>query len=75
VYDDVGRDAIAGTIEAAKNSGALALNVLASVFVYVHRQIIYERVAALSLPAASDWELADHDPWTVRGLTSIFPAL
>jgi putative tryptophan/tyrosine transport system substrate-binding protein len=42
---------IAGAIEAAKNSGALALNVLASVFVYVHRRTIYERVAALSLPA------------------------
>jgi putative tryptophan/tyrosine transport system substrate-binding protein len=42
---------IAGAIEAAKNSGALALNVLASPFVWVHRSIIYERVAALSLPA------------------------
>jgi putative tryptophan/tyrosine transport system substrate-binding protein len=42
---------IAGAIEAAKNSGALALNALASPFVYVHRPIIYERVAALSLPA------------------------
>ncbi len=42
---------IAGAIEAAKNSGALALNVLASLFVYVHRRLIYERVTALSLPA------------------------
>ena len=42
---------IAGAIEAAKNSGALALNALASPFVYVYRPIIYERVAALSLPA------------------------
>jgi putative ABC transport system substrate-binding protein len=42
---------IAGAIEAAKNSGALALNALASPFVYAHRPIIYERVAALSLPA------------------------
>jgi putative ABC transport system substrate-binding protein len=42
---------IAGAIEAAKNSGALALNALASPFVWVHRSIIYERVAALSLPA------------------------
>jgi putative ABC transport system substrate-binding protein len=42
---------IAGAIEAAKNSGALALNTLASPFVWVHRSIIYERVAELSLPA------------------------
>ena len=42
---------IAGAIQAAKNSGALALNALASPFVWVHRSIIYERVAALSLPA------------------------
>ena len=41
---------IAGAIEAAKNSGALALNVLASPFMYVHWPIIHERVAALSLP-------------------------
>ena len=41
---------IAGAIEAAKNSGALALNVLASPFMWVHWRIIRERVAALSLP-------------------------
>ena len=41
---------IAGAIQAAKNSGALALNALASPFVYAHRSIIYEQVAALSLP-------------------------
>src|SRR5262249_10489384 len=37
-------------IEAAKNSGALALNALDSPFMYVHWRIIRERVAALSLP-------------------------
>jgi putative ABC transport system substrate-binding protein len=42
---------IAGAIEAAKNSGALALNVLASLSMWVHRRIIRERVALLSLPA------------------------
>jgi putative tryptophan/tyrosine transport system substrate-binding protein len=41
---------IAGAIEAAKNSGALALNALDSPFMYVHWRIIRERVAALSLP-------------------------
>jgi putative ABC transport system substrate-binding protein len=48
---------LTGAIEAAKNSGALALNVLASVFVYVHRRIIYERVSALSLPAMYQFPL------------------
>ena len=42
---------ITGAIDAAKNSGALALNVLSSPFMWVHRRIIRERVAALSLPA------------------------
>jgi putative tryptophan/tyrosine transport system substrate-binding protein len=41
---------ITGAIDAAKNSGALALNVLSSPFMWVHRRIIRERVAALSLP-------------------------
>ena len=41
---------IAGAIEAAKNSGALALNALDSPFMYVNWRIVRERVAALSLP-------------------------
>ena len=41
---------ITGAIDAAKNSGALALNVLPSPFMYAHWGIVRERVAALSLP-------------------------
>jgi putative tryptophan/tyrosine transport system substrate-binding protein len=41
---------IAGAIEAAKNSGALAVNVLPSPFMFAHWQIVRERVALLSLP-------------------------
>jgi putative tryptophan/tyrosine transport system substrate-binding protein len=41
---------IAGAIETAKNSGAHALNVLVSPFMYAHWGIVRERVAALSLP-------------------------
>jgi putative tryptophan/tyrosine transport system substrate-binding protein len=50
VYRVSEAEEIAGAIEAAKNSGALALNVFASPFMYVHWRIIRERVAALSLP-------------------------
>jgi len=42
---------IAGAIDKAKSSGAGALNVLASPFLYNRRQVISEQVAALSLPA------------------------
>ena len=44
-------DEIAGAIDAAKSSGAAALNVLASTLLYNNRQIIVPRVAALGLPA------------------------
>ena len=42
---------IAPAIDAAKASGAAALNVLATPLFFVNRQIIYERAAALHLPA------------------------
>ena len=45
----------AGAIDAAKNSGAAALNVLASVLLYNNRQIILSRAAALALPAIYQW--------------------
>jgi len=41
---------IAGAIETAKNSGAQALNVLPSPFMFGHWRIVRERVAPLSLP-------------------------
>jgi putative tryptophan/tyrosine transport system substrate-binding protein len=42
---------IAPAIDAAKAWGAAALNVLATPLFFVNRQIVYERVAALHLPA------------------------
>ena len=42
---------ITGAIDAAKASGAVALNVLSSPFLYGNRQIVMQRVAALRLPA------------------------
>ena len=44
-------DEIVSTIETAKKSGAEALNVLSSAFFYSNRPIIFERVAALRMPA------------------------
>jgi len=42
---------ITAAIGAAKASGAAAVNVLSSPFLYSNRGIVMERVAALSLPA------------------------
>jgi len=46
---------IGGAIEAAKNSGAQALNVLASAVLFNNRQIILPRVAALGLHTMYQW--------------------
>ena len=46
---------IADAIDAAKNSGAAALNVLASALLYNNRQIILTRTTALALPAIYQW--------------------
>jgi putative ABC transport system substrate-binding protein len=43
------------TIEAAKASGATALNILASALLFNNSQIIFERVTALRLPAIYQW--------------------
>jgi ABC-type uncharacterized transport system substrate-binding protein len=54
------RDEIVAAIEAAKASGAGALNVLASSLFFNNREIILERAAALRLPAIYQWpEMAD----------------
>ena len=42
---------ITAAIDAAKASGAAAVNILSSPFLYSNRQIVMERVAALRLPA------------------------
>jgi putative ABC transport system substrate-binding protein len=46
---------IVGAIDAAKSSGAAALNVLASALLYNNLQLILPRVAALALPAVYQW--------------------
>jgi putative ABC transport system substrate-binding protein len=46
---------IAATIDTAKASGVAALNVLSSPLLYVSRQLIMDRVAALHLPAIYPW--------------------
>ena len=51
---------IAPAIDAAKASGAAALNVLATPLVFVNRQIIIERTGTLQLPAVYQWpEIAE----------------
>ena len=46
---------ITEAIDAAKASGAAALNVLSSALLYGNRQLIMDRVAALRLPAIYQW--------------------
>ncbi len=49
------RAEIAGAIAAAKSSGAEALNVLASLMLYVNRKLIHEEAAKADLPAIYQW--------------------
>jgi putative tryptophan/tyrosine transport system substrate-binding protein len=51
IYQVTKAEEIADAIDASKNSGATALNVLASAFLWNNRQIILPRVATLGLPA------------------------
>ena len=51
IYRVAKAEEITGAIDAAKASGATALNVLASAMLYNNRQIILPRVAALGLAA------------------------
>jgi putative tryptophan/tyrosine transport system substrate-binding protein len=55
IYQVAKSEEFAGAIEGAKNSGAAALNVLASALLYNNRQIILARSAALALPAIYQW--------------------
>ena len=51
---------IGAAIDAAKASGAAALNVLGSALLFNNRQIVFEPVAAQRLPAICQWpEMAD----------------
>ena len=51
IHQVASAEEITAAIDAAKASGAAALNVLSSPFLYGNRQIIMHRVAALRLPA------------------------
>jgi putative ABC transport system substrate-binding protein len=55
IYRVAKSEEIAGAIDAAKNSGAVALNVLASALLYNNRQIVLPRTAALALPTIYQW--------------------
>jgi len=51
IYPVSTADEIVGAIETAKKSGAESLNVLASALLFANRKIIFERIAALGIPA------------------------
>jgi len=55
VYQVSTPDEIVSAIETGKKSGAEALNVLASAFLFANRKIIFERVATLRVPAMYEW--------------------
>jgi putative ABC transport system substrate-binding protein len=57
IYRVAKSEEIAGAVDAAKNSGAGALNVLASTLLYNNRQIILPRTAALALPVIYQWPM------------------
>jgi putative tryptophan/tyrosine transport system substrate-binding protein len=55
IYRVAKSEEMAEATDAAKNSGAAALNVLASSLLYNNRQIILTRATALALPAIYQW--------------------
>jgi putative ABC transport system substrate-binding protein len=63
-----GSNDIASAIDAAKMSGAQAVNVLASSLLSVNRHIIIQRMAALRLPAVYQWpEMAEEGGFVAYG--------
>jgi putative ABC transport system substrate-binding protein len=76
IHRVAGAEEIATAIDMAKASGAEALNVLASAVLYVNRQLIMDRVAALRLPAIYQWpENAEEGGFAAYGprILSIIP--
>jgi ABC-type uncharacterized transport system substrate-binding protein len=55
IYRVANAEEITAAIDAAKASGAAALNILSSPFLYGNRRLISERAAALRLPAIYQW--------------------
>ena len=59
---------IAPAIDAAKNSGATALNVLATPLLFSNLRVIFERTAARRLPAMYQWpEMAEEGGFAAYG--------
>jgi putative ABC transport system substrate-binding protein len=75
IHQIASAEEITAAIDAAKASGAAALNVLSSPFLYGNRQIVMQRVAALRLPAIYQFpEEADEGGFVAYGpsLVKIF---
>jgi putative tryptophan/tyrosine transport system substrate-binding protein len=78
IYRVANAEEITAAIDAAKASGAAALNLLSSPFLYGNRQIIMQRVAMLRLPAIYEWaEVAEEGGLIAYGprLVQIFREL
>ena len=68
IYRVAKGDEIVAAIDTAHASGATALNVMASPILYLNRQIIIERVAALRLPAMYQFpEIAEQGGFAAYG--------
>jgi putative ABC transport system substrate-binding protein len=68
IYRVAKGEEIAAAIDAAKTSGAAALNVLASPMLYFNHQLIMDRAAVLRLPAIYQWpELGEEGGFAAYG--------
>ena len=68
IYRVAKGEEIAAALDAAKASGATALNVSASPLFFTHRQLILDRVAALRVPAIYEWpETAEEGGFAAYG--------
>jgi putative tryptophan/tyrosine transport system substrate-binding protein len=75
VHEVLRVEEIASAIDAAKASGAAAINVLATPLFYNNRRIIFERTLALTLPAIYQWpEIAQDGGFAAYGpsITKIY---
>jgi ABC-type uncharacterized transport system substrate-binding protein len=68
IYRIASAEEITSAIDAAKLSGAAALNVLSSPLLFGNRQIVMQRVAELRLPAIYEWpEAAEEGGFVAYG--------
>ena len=71
-------EAVVPAIDGAKSAGAAALNVLATPLLFSNRRVIFERAAALRLPAIYQWpEMAEEGGLAAYGprITQIYEDL